>query len=148
MATFSAVTRQHILQAIAEYDTRGRDDFLGVYGFTPSTAATFEHEGRSYESGAVLGVAHRHATGRLATSDEFASSVDAASSILRKRGFEVTAPAARPAAPVRAEPRKRTQSAQPAKPARKSNAAPEAPPVLCPTCSMVLPATGFCDYCA
>ena len=33
VATFSSVTRQHILQAIAEHDTRGSEHFLGVYGF-------------------------------------------------------------------------------------------------------------------
>ena len=103
MATFSAVTRQHILQAIAEYDSRGGDDFLGVYGFAPGGYPLL-HEGRSYDSTAILGVAHRYATGRLASADEVGS---VGSAVLRKRGFDVTEPPSvrrAPVAPVRRAP--------------------------------------------
>ncbi|WP_315096965.1 hypothetical protein, partial [uncultured Cellulomonas sp.] len=96
MATFSAVTRQHILQAIAEYDSRGGDDFLGVYGFAPS-GHPLVHEGRSYDSTAILGVAHRYATGRLASADEVRGT---ASTVLRKRGFEVAGPVSVQRAPA------------------------------------------------
>ena len=61
MATFSAVNRQHILQAIAEYDERGGENFLGVYGFGPSLEYWLVHEGRQYDSKAILGVAHKYA---------------------------------------------------------------------------------------
>ncbi|MBN9376405.1 MAG: hypothetical protein J0I40_13660 [Cellulomonas sp.] len=54
MATFSAVNRQHILQAIAEYDERGGENFLGVYGFGPSLEYWLVHEGRQYDSKAIL----------------------------------------------------------------------------------------------
>ena len=63
MATFSAVTRQHILQALADWDDRGRDAFLGVYGFTASPGTPLVHEDRVYDAQAILGVAHRYATG-------------------------------------------------------------------------------------
>ena len=100
MATFSGVTRQHILQAIAECDTRGRDDFLGVYGFTANGDYTIVHNGTSYDLPAILGVAHRYATGRLAPAHEITASLNAATTLVRKRGFEVTepTPAARAAA--------------------------------------------------
>ena len=39
MATFSSVSRQNVLQAIAEYDSRGDTGFLDVYGFEPFPAA-------------------------------------------------------------------------------------------------------------
>ncbi|WP_028045403.1 hypothetical protein [Cellulomonas sp. URHE0023] len=140
MATFSSVTRHNVLQAIAEYDERGGEEFLDLYGFAPSRGYTLVHEGRSYDSKAVLGVAHRYATGRLATPDEFHGGMQGAVSILRKRGFEVTEPAGatRPT-PVRAT-RTRTPVAR-ATPVR------EAEPATCPTCFMTLPATGICDQC-
>ncbi len=65
MATFSAVTRAHILQAIAEHDSRGAEAFLGVYGF-PAGGGFFLHEDRSYPATAILGVAHRLAWGGVA----------------------------------------------------------------------------------
>ncbi|NUU17241.1 hypothetical protein HP550_08250 [Cellulomonas humilata] len=135
MATFSAVTRQHILQAIAEYDSRGGDDFLGVYGFAPGGYPLL-HEGRSYDSTAILGVAHRYATGRLASADEVGTG---GSAVLRKRGFDVTEPPSvrrAPVAPVRRAPA-----------TRRATAAPERVAAICPTCAMVLPATGICDDC-
>jgi hypothetical protein len=50
------------------------------------------------------------------------------------------APRTRSAAPARA------RAAAPARP--KKPAPREVELVLCPTCSMALPATGVCDYCA
>ena len=146
VATFSSVTRQHVLQALAEYDARGGEEFLEVYGFGPSRGYTLIHEGRSYDSRAVLGVAHRFATGRLATSDEFNGGMHGAVAILRKRGFEVTEPAsASRATPVRTPRAPRTPRAT-RSPATRSPAR-ETPPAICPTCSMALPATGVCDDC-
>ena len=149
MATFSSLARQHVLQAIEEYDRRGADDFLAVYGFAPTPGWTLQHEGRQYDLPAVVGVAHRYATGRLATSADLAGSLPVAAAILRKRGFDVTQPSgtAAPARAVAAAPRARrtTTAAAPAKPRRASE--PERVAPVCPTCSMTLPATGTCDYC-
>ncbi len=146
MATFSSVTRRHILEALAEHDATGADAFLAVHGFEPSDR-TLVHEGRRYDAPAVMGVAHRLATGRLATPEEVGRGIDVAVTILRKRGFEVVEPvtarlAAR-AAPVRAPraPRARTTTTRPAP-------AAERPVAICPTCSMALPATGICDNCS
>jgi hypothetical protein len=152
VATFSSVTRQHILQALAEYDARGGEEFLEVYGFGPSGDYTLIHEGLSYDSRAVLGVAHRFATGRLATSDDFSSDMQGAVAILRKRGFEVTeprtAPRPTPGRTARAPRTPRaTRSPATRSPAARAAAARDAPPPICPTCSMTLPATGICDDC-
>ena len=73
--------------------------------------------------------------------------------ILRKRGFEVTAPATpqRPTTPRAARaPRAATAAATPRATRPKSAAAQAAayrdsPPPICPTCLMTLPATGVCD---
>ena len=147
VATFSSVTRQHVLQAIGEYDARGGEEFLDVYGFTPTHGHTLVHEGRTYDSKAVLGVAHRFATGRLATSEDFHGGMAGAVAILRKRGFEVSEPvtAQRPAV-VRTP---RTPRAQRATRSPALRTAPrEESARICPTCSMVLPATGVCDTCS
>lgn len=143
MATFSSVTRQHILQAIAEHDDRGAENFLGVYGFVPSGEGPLVHEGRSYDATAILGVAHRYATGRAATAEEFGGGRLGAADILRKRGFDVAGPggATKGAAPRRAAaPRKAAAPRRPVVPEREV--------ALCPTCFMTLPATGVCDSCA
>jgi hypothetical protein len=143
VATFSSVTRQHVLQALAEYDARGGEEFLDVYGFRPSRGHTLVHEGRRYDSKAILGVAHRFATGRLATSEEFSGDMQGAVAILRKRGFEVSEPTS--ASASRATRPRTSHTAR--TPVARSTAARETPPAICPTCSMTLPATGVCDDC-
>jgi hypothetical protein len=146
VATFSSVTRQHLLQAIAEHDTRGADDFHALYGFPHAAGYTLLHEGRRYDALAVLGVAHRYATGRLATPDEVGADAAGAGALLRRRGFDVTVPAAAPrrTPPARtATPRRATT---PRAPARRSPTA-ERPLVICPTCFVALPATGVCGTC-
>lgn len=151
MATFSSVTRQHVLQAIAEHDARGSEEFLAVYGFGPVHEYQLVHEGHGYDSRAVLAVAHRFATGRLATPEEFESGgMDAVLAILRRRGFEVTEPARAVRAVAAPSPRTRTARAStPRTPSARTRAAAirDAPPAICPTCSMTLPATGICDDC-
>lgn len=154
VATFSSVTRQHVLQAIAEYDARGGEEFLEVYGFGPSGDYPLVHDGLGYDSRAVLGVAHRFATGRLATAEEVSSDMEGAVAILRKRGFEVTEPTGpqRPT-PVRSPRAPRATSAaatrtvRPKSEAARAAAARDTPPPICPTCLMTLPATGRCDDC-
>ena len=152
MATFSSVTRVHVLQALAEHDARGADDFLAVYGFEPLPGYALAEEGRRYDVRAVLGVAHRFATGRLATSDEVTNGLPTAIAILRKRGFDVTepptvtrAPAVRaPRTPAARTPGARTPSAR----TSTRTVTREVPVAICPTCSMALPATGRCDTCS
>ncbi|WP_242448244.1 hypothetical protein [Cellulomonas sp. WB94] len=143
------MTRQHLLQAIAEYDVRGAEQFLEVYGFSPSPGYALLHEGRSYDVAAILGVAHRFATGRLAPPDEFSSDRHGAVAILRKRGFEVSEPAsASRLASVRATRAPRaTRTSATRTPVARAAAAREIAPAICPTCSMTLPATGICDDC-
>ncbi|WP_136517928.1 hypothetical protein [Cellulomonas telluris] len=149
MATFSSVTRQHILQAMVEHDARGGDAFLALYNFEPLPAYVLVHEGRTYDARAVLGVAHRVATGRMATADDF-HGMDGAVSLLRRRGFEVSAPTAAVPSPARAvrastprAPRTTTPRASTRTPTRE-----ERPLAICPTCFQALPATGVCDNCS
>ena len=147
MATFSSVTRQHVLRAIAEYDDLGAEGFLALYGFEPSVGALI-HEDRRYDARAVLAVAHRHATGRLATAEEFHGDLQA-TGLLSRRGFEVTEPPSAVRAAVKSTPTRTPRAARTpsARPAPKRAAAREERLTICPTCSMALPATGICDSC-
>src|SRR5580704_6661441 len=49
--------RSSILSAMAEYDEIGRDAFLGRYGYGPSTKYLIAHNGKTYDSKAIAGVA-------------------------------------------------------------------------------------------
>ena len=150
MATFSSVTRAHLLQAIEEWDDRGADAFLGVYGFTATPGETISHEGRTYDSKAILGVAHRYAAGRVPAVEEFKDPATTAN-LLRKRGFEVTAPGSAPAARA-----SRAKATTPRAPRAASSSTTtrtrrvsedDRPAAICPTCFTQLPATGVCDNC-
>ncbi|GAA1915363.1 hypothetical protein [Nocardioides marmoribigeumensis] len=89
MPLFDAVTADHVHLAMQEYDARGATSFLNRYGFGPSRDYVVVHEGRTYDSKAVLGVALKHAEGRPATSSDLSGSKDAAAKILVDLGFEV-----------------------------------------------------------
>lgn len=52
------VTREAVLAAIQEYDRLGQDAFLRQYGFERARLYVVIHEGKSYDSKAILGVAH------------------------------------------------------------------------------------------
>lgn len=55
------LTLAAVLSALEEYDAQGRDAFLRRYGFQPARRYFLTHEGRSYDSKAVAGVAHKYA---------------------------------------------------------------------------------------
>lgn len=64
------VTRESVLAAIAKYDQRGPGFFRVEHGFRSSRKFVLIHEGRQYDSKAILGVAHGYATGeKLAPAD-------------------------------------------------------------------------------
>lgn len=149
MATFSAVQAQHIRQAIEEFDSRGREAFLGVYGFDPSDEYVLVQDGRRYDALAIVGVAHRYATGRLAAPAEFHDGMGAVAALLRRRGFEVTDPVGATPLPRQAPARapRRSAAAPRAVASRRAPAASDRPVAMCPTCFVALPATGVCDQC-
>lgn len=155
MATLSSVTKGHVLQALAEHDTRGAEAFLEAYGFAPLAGYAIVHEGRRYDLPAVLGVAHRYATGRLATAEEISGDLGAAVAILRRRGVEVSEPAAVAPAATRTSAARAPRAAMTAAPraprattSRRPTPVADRPAAVCPTCSMALPGTGICDNCS
>ena len=142
MATFSSLTQKHVLDTLAEHDELGAEAFLAAHGFEASPDSQINHEGRLYDARAILAVAHRRATGRLATPEEFRSSLGQALTILRRRGFEVSGPTT-PKRPPAAPRATRTPSAS----STRKLAPEDRPAPVCPTCFVVLPATGVCDEC-
>jgi putative restriction endonuclease len=88
---FSDVTRSAVLDAIAEFDTLGRDGFLSQYGFHPARSFYLVHDGKYYDSKAIVGAAHgRLPSGALPLqSDEFSGGAATVAPLLRSLGFEV-----------------------------------------------------------
>jgi hypothetical protein len=99
---WSRVTRADVLRAIEEYDRLGQDQYLAEHGFGRATTYLLIHNGRSYDSKAILGVAYGFATGVPLIPREFSGGVHGAAGVLRKLGFEIrnvqepTGPAAAP----------------------------------------------------
>ena len=54
-----------------EYDDLGQDNFLAQYGFGRARKFVLVHEGRAYDSKAILGAAHRVATGQPLPAQSF-----------------------------------------------------------------------------
>lgn len=97
--------RSAVLKALGEFDTWGRDAFLAKYGFGPARRFYLVHDGRRYDSKAVLGAAHGHQfpeRGPLA-SHEFSGGEATTVRKLQELGFTIEA-AADAEAPLPDEP--------------------------------------------
>ena len=84
------VNKNHVLQAITEYDRLGRDDFLKKYGFGKSRQYLLLHKEKTYDSKPIFGVAHGFATGDFLTAKDFSGGVAAAAGYLQNIGFEIS----------------------------------------------------------
>lgn len=88
-ASWTRVTRADVIRAITEYDRLGQDQFLAEHGFGRATAYLLIHDGRSYDSKAIAGVAYKFATGLPLGAHEFSGGIYGAARVLRRLGFEV-----------------------------------------------------------
>lgn len=86
------VTRDHVLRTLAEYDDLGADGFRDTYGFKAARSYLILHEGRRYDSKAIVGVAHRHVTGRPLRPGEFSGGAATVVPVLARLGFHVEGP--------------------------------------------------------
>ena len=93
---FTRVSHLDVLLAIAEYDELGEAQFLDSYGFGPAGTSRLLHEGRTYDSAAILGVALKYATGQAATSEDLSGGVQGALRVLEDLGFEIQTPPPEP----------------------------------------------------
>ena len=67
----------------------GREQFLVEYGFGPAQKYWLIHDGRYYDSKAIVGVAHLHQTGILLSGSDFTGGLNGAVRTLEGLGFDV-----------------------------------------------------------
>lgn len=93
--SLSALTdRSAVLSAIAEYDELGREAFLARYGYSPSRAYFLEHDGKHYDSKAIVGVAvgKQLPTEGPLRADQFSGGDATVRAKLESLGFHVRGP--------------------------------------------------------
>jgi 5-methylcytosine-specific restriction protein A len=74
-----------------EYDDLGGQVFLDLYGYREARKYLILHEGRTYDSKAVAGVAHKHQHGRPLASGELYGGLTQAVKWLEREGFRIGA---------------------------------------------------------
>ncbi len=88
----SDITRQAVLSAVSEFDSLGREQFLKRYGFGKAKGYFLVHDGREYDSKAIVGVAHAYVSPGSTQplgSDEFSGGEATVAKLLSDLGFEV-----------------------------------------------------------
>lgn len=84
------ITRVAVLDAIAEYDRLGQDEFLVKYGFDRARSYLLMHDGKAYDSKAIVGVAHGFLPGeRALAARDFSGGEATVGRLLRGLGFTV-----------------------------------------------------------
>ena len=84
------ITRAAVLEAIAEYDRLGQDEFLAKYGFDRARSYLLIHNGKAYDSKAIVGVAHGFVPGeRALAARDFSGGEATVGRLLRGLGFTV-----------------------------------------------------------
>lgn len=94
---YTDVGVEEVRRAVELFDRIGREEFLKRHGFGAARRFVLVHNGREYDSKAVLGVAHGFLPGRRPlTPADFSGGVAHAVRHLRELGFEVRDLGARP----------------------------------------------------
>src|ERR1700761_1806108 len=89
-ASLASITREAVLAAIAEYDELGQDVFLDKYGFHPARSYVLVYDGKSYDSKAIVGVAHGYLPGgKPLAAGRFSGGKETVEPLLRRLGFNV-----------------------------------------------------------
>jgi 5-methylcytosine-specific restriction protein A len=84
------ITRAAVLAAIEEYDQLGQDEFLVNHGFDRARLYLLIHNGKAYDSKAVVGVAHGFLPGeRALAARDFSGGEATVGRLLRRLGFTV-----------------------------------------------------------
>jgi 5-methylcytosine-specific restriction enzyme A len=84
------ITRTHVLAAIAEYDRLGQIEFLRRYGFDRARSYLLIHEGKPYDSKAIVGAAHGFLPGtQPLAAGQFSGGEATVGRLLRRLGFTV-----------------------------------------------------------
>ncbi|CAN7371061.1 hypothetical protein [Mesorhizobium caraganae] len=91
MIEWNSITRDHVVQAIKEYDRLGPDQFFAKHGFAPTTTYELVWQDGVYPPKAILGTAYEFATGRQLASADFEGGKSGAVRVLGQLGFTVQA---------------------------------------------------------
>jgi len=80
-----------VLRALEEFDELGRSAFLAKYGFRPAQTYYLIHQGRRYDSKAIVGVAYgnQHPDEGTLKAESFSGGDASVGNKLRELGFEV-----------------------------------------------------------
>lgn len=90
-ATMMMLSRQSVLKAIEEFDKLGRHQFLDRYGFGPARSYFLVHNGKLYDSKAIVGAAYgyEHPNAGALQSGAFCGGWATVRRWLEALGFEV-----------------------------------------------------------
>ncbi|GAA2290586.1 hypothetical protein GCM10010415_72830 [Streptomyces atrovirens] len=80
---------EDVIAATEEFRSLGRDDFLQQYGFRRAKSYEMVLDGLRYDSKAIVGVAHGHATGEFLRAGDFSGGAATVARCLRDLGFVV-----------------------------------------------------------
>lgn len=80
---------EDVIAATEEFRRLGRDNFLQTYGFGRAKSYEMVLGGHRYDSKAIAGVAHGHATGDFLTARDFSGGAATVARRLRELGFVV-----------------------------------------------------------
>jgi 5-methylcytosine-specific restriction enzyme A len=84
------ITREAVIAAISEYDQVGQEAFLGRYGFERARLYVVVHDGKSYDSKAIVGAAHGYLPGEAPlAARQFSGGEATVGRLLRRLGFTV-----------------------------------------------------------
>jgi 5-methylcytosine-specific restriction endonuclease McrA len=84
------ITREAVLAAIAEYDQLGQEEFLLRHGFDRARQYVLVHDGKHYDSKAIVGVAHGFLPGQSPLdASEFSGGKATVGRLLGQLGFTV-----------------------------------------------------------
>jgi len=84
------LTHEAVLAAIAEYDRLGQEEFLVKHGFDRARTYELIHNGKAYDSKAIVGVAHGFLPGEQAlAARDFSGCEATVGRLLRGLGFTV-----------------------------------------------------------
>jgi 5-methylcytosine-specific restriction protein A len=89
MVTLGDVTRASVLAAAAEFERLGRAAFLSLTGFGPAKAYFLQHDGKLYDSKAIMGYAHGVSTGVPLGPGDFSGGDQTVAHRLQALGFTV-----------------------------------------------------------
>lgn len=87
----SDITREGVVAALEEHDSKGRDVFLGEYGFSPARRYVLVRGNKRYDSKAICGVAHKFDMPRQGAlrAEDFSGGIRSVVRKLQALGFTV-----------------------------------------------------------